>query len=128
MRVKTCAWPGCYSMLSPGPQRYCAKHALAGEKRDAEIKAVSTPFAHAERPNARLYNTARWRALRAAHLKTAPECVNCGAIDELSVDHICPPRGDEALFFDPENLQTLCMSCQRMKTVAEITARRGNRR
>ncbi|MFC6585923.1 HNH endonuclease signature motif containing protein [Sulfitobacter pacificus] len=26
----------------------------------------------------------------------------------LVVDHVIPHRGDEALFYDPKNLQTLC--------------------
>lgn len=26
-------------------------------------------------------------------------------------DHVVPHKGDEALFFDPHNLQTLCKSC-----------------
>lgn len=77
-----------------------------------------------------LYNRSAWRrVLRPAHLVKEPLCRACmrrgiindgsltssGARQEkpkrrrLVVDHVVPHRGDEALFFDPENLQTLCL-------------------
>lgn len=76
-----------------------------------------------------LYNRSDWRRrLRPAHLKKEPLCRAClrrGIVNDgsltasgerqsnlrrrfLVVDHIIPHRGDEALFFDPENFQTLC--------------------
>ncbi|TCL09150.1 HNH endonuclease [Shimia isoporae] len=76
-----------------------------------------------------LYNKAAWRSgLRPAHLLKEPVCracarrgiINVGSLTAsgakqtnprrcyLAVDHIIPHRGDLELFFDPENLQTLC--------------------
>lgn len=76
-----------------------------------------------------LYNKSAWRRrLRPAHLAREPLCRAClrrGIVNDgsltasgakqtnpkrrfLAVDHRKPHRGDEALFFDPENLQTLC--------------------
>jgi 5-methylcytosine-specific restriction endonuclease McrA len=69
------------------------------------------------------YNNTRWRRLRATHLSRNPLCVTClsdGIATDCSgkgvgrgkakgyVDHKIPHRGNADLFWDPENLQTLC--------------------
>lgn len=58
------------------------------------------------------YKTARWRQLRSAILRSKPLCRMCrehGVITAATVvDHIQPHKGDEALFWSPENLQPLC--------------------
>lgn len=58
-----------------------------------------------------LYNS-RWRRLRAQHLKANPLCVMCkrdGRIHPATeVDHIIKHNSDRALFFDPNNWQSLC--------------------
>ncbi|MFL9933603.1 HNH endonuclease signature motif containing protein [Paraburkholderia sp. RL18-103-BIB-C] len=59
-----------------------------------------------------LYNSPRWRRLRAAHLHEHPCCVMCLAqgydTTATVVDHRCPHHGNLRLFFDPSNLQSLC--------------------
>jgi 5-methylcytosine-specific restriction protein A len=59
-----------------------------------------------------LYGRARWKALREAQLTAEPLCQMCLEFEivELAtvVDHKIPHKGDETLFFDPENLQSLC--------------------
>ena len=35
------------------------------------------------------------------------------------VDHIIPHKGDEALFWDEDNLQSLCTPCHNQKTARE---------
>jgi 5-methylcytosine-specific restriction protein A len=35
------------------------------------------------------------------------------------VDHIIPHRGDQALFWDEENWQPLCLVCHNAKTARE---------
>jgi 5-methylcytosine-specific restriction enzyme A len=63
----------------------------------------------------KLYNLKRWHRLRLAQLRKEPFCKYCTdfGIDSPAtvVDHIKPHRGDETLFFDPENLQSLCKTC-----------------
>lgn len=64
------------------------------------------------------YHTARWRALRlvifARDLFTCqrPGCgFTTADTSKLVADHRRPHRGDEALFWDEDNLQTLCKPC-----------------
>jgi len=63
----------------------------------------------------RLYGTKRWFQLRARQLREQPLCKFCGDLGRVTpaavVDHKQPHRGDEALFFDPDNLQSLCKPC-----------------
>lgn len=63
----------------------------------------------------KLYKTARWARLRDRVLNARPLCVMCHELDEVTeadtVDHIKPHKGDEALFWDVDNLQPLCASC-----------------
>jgi 5-methylcytosine-specific restriction protein A len=63
-----------------------------------------------------LYGTTRWQALRkATFLRDLYTCRKCarlvGDSSKLVCDHIKPHRGDERLFWDDTNLQTLCKPC-----------------
>jgi len=64
------------------------------------------------------YKTVRWRRLRWAILVRdlftcqMPECGRLIAnASDLVADHIKPHRGNETLFWDETNLQTLCRWC-----------------
>lgn len=54
----------------------------------------------------------RWQRARLAHLMRHPLCVMCQAEGRVEaatvVDHIKPHRGDQALFWDRDNWQSLC--------------------
>ena len=60
----------------------------------------------------KLYKTARWQRMRDAQLSEQPLCCMCLALEEVTpatiVDHIKSHKGDLALFYDPNNLQSLC--------------------
>jgi 5-methylcytosine-specific restriction protein A len=63
----------------------------------------------------RLYNTAHWKRLRALQLREHPLCEYCTQLG-LTVlatvaDHVKPHGGDTALFYDAQNLQSLCKAC-----------------
>lgn len=62
-----------------------------------------------------LYNTSKWKKLRAAQLREEPLCRICKNAKEVkqadTVDHIKPHKGDKELFFDSTNLQSLCKEC-----------------
>jgi len=104
---KPCAHPGC-GRLVPSGDRHCDEHARQHRQQfDAKRRA--------EQPWRRWYNTARWRALRSWRLATEPLCRMCQGSGLVTagtvVDHVEPHRGDETMFFDPENTQSLCKPC-----------------
>lgn len=55
---------------------------------------------------------ARWQAARKRHLQAHPLCVMCEAEGRVKaatvVDHRIPHRGDQDLFWDETNWQSLC--------------------
>lgn len=62
-----------------------------------------------------LYKRSRWLRMRSRQLDRDPLCAYCLQSEEVTeatiVDHIKEHKGDEAVFFDPDNLQSLCKSC-----------------
>ncbi|SEM88349.1 hypothetical protein SAMN05192583_1394 [Sphingomonas gellani] len=71
-----------------------------------------------EQPWRKWYKTARWQALRWSVLvrdRFTCQRPGCGRIEPdtslLVADHKRAHRGDEALFWDECNLQTLCKPC-----------------
>ena len=65
-----------------------------------------------DRPWRGWYNKARWHRLRDAQLRRRSLCEMCWADNRVTIavacDHIVPHKGDESLFWDIENLQSLC--------------------
>lgn len=65
----------------------------------------------------------RWRRARLAWLRLNPICVICAKSDRYItatvVDHIQPHRGDQVLFWDTANWQSLCKPCHDKKTASE---------
>ena len=63
----------------------------------------------------RLYDTQRWKRRRAAFLRAHPLCRFCEATSRVTlatlVDHKTPHKGDETLFWDQTNWQSLCKPC-----------------
>lgn len=63
---------------------------------------------------ARGYN-GRWRKARATYLREHPLCamhMEIGQVVQATVvDHKIPHRGDQALFWDRSNWQSLCKEC-----------------
>jgi len=64
------------------------------------------------------FNLARWKKLRiATFVRDLFTCQmpGCGRVEGktalLVADHRIPHRGDPDLFWDPDNLQTLCKPC-----------------
>jgi hypothetical protein len=55
-------------------------------------------------------NSARWKRLRAAHLKKEPCCAVCGRSKNVEVHHVVPVAVDETRQLDPHNLITLCVT------------------
>ena len=107
-----CSKPGCPNLVNRGV-RFCPDHTKQQAKdynkqRDPKI--------------VKLYGR-QWQVLRRMHLRRNPLCYDCkakGIIKEgQEVHHIIDHKGNRALFFDPNNLMTLCKSCHSKRTVAE---------
>ena len=71
--------------------------------------------------NSRGYN-AKWQRARLLFLRNNPLCAECLLkvyfTQAKVVDHITPHKGDERLFWDTGNWQSLCSSCHSRKTAA----------
>lgn len=125
MRLVLCHYAGCNAMT---PNYYCPKHEKIQQARRQEHNTLfeGTRREKSARYNA-LYHTGKWRAMRAAHLKAYPYCVMCGGVATVA-DHIEPHCGNEEVFFNERNLQSLCASCHSKKTLKENGYfRRANR-
>lgn len=66
------------------------------------------------------YNLKRWKDGRKRQLFEQPRCVMCLAMNRQTpatvVDHIIPHCGDDKLFWDRDNWQSLCDKCHNQKT------------
>lgn len=76
------------------------------------------------------YKTGKWQRLRWSVLvRDHFTCRTCGSVEtntsQLVADHKTPHRGDEALFWDEDNLQCLCKTCH--DTVKQREERRYRR-
>lgn len=75
-----------------------------------------------ENSNQRGY-TYRWRQARERFLQKHPLCRHCeneGYLEPANVvDHITPHKGDQSLFWDQDNWQSLCKRHHDQKTVKE---------
>lgn len=86
------------------------------------VGRIEQDRARAKLPWRGWYKTARWQHLRllifGRDLFTC-QWPGCGRIEgdtsKLVADHIVPHRGDERLFWDEGNLQTLCKPCHDSK-------------
>ena len=122
---KLCCCPNCNLMALPN-HNYCQKHLEESNQRRQQWLEEHKPFENAKRANTELYNTARWRRLRKAKLELNPACELCGSQSNLQIHHKRPPRGDEVLFFNLDNLQTICINCHRKITSYEIKQRKSD--
>ena len=72
--------------------------------------------------HARGYNH-RWRRLRKVQLGQEPFCEYCARMGRTTratvADHIIPHKGEHALLYDLDNLQSLCKTCHDSVKAAE---------
>ena len=109
---RPCRQPGCPG-LTNDKTGYCDKH------REAHLKQVDS---QRENANARGY-TYRWHKVSRLYLQAHPVCAECrkeGRTTAASiVDHIKPHKGDQVLFWDENNWQSMCTHCHAVKTAEE---------
>ena len=78
------------------------------------VETVSDSWRSNKSSTQRGYNY-KWQQARKRFLNAHPLCVYCKRDDRITVanvvDHIVPHRGDQGLFWNVNNWQSLCESC-----------------
>jgi 5-methylcytosine-specific restriction protein A len=120
-----CAKHGCAGLTR---QRYCDAHAHL--QREYETASLDRLREIRKPPEvSALYASPTWTLMRMWQLSHAPLCEECKkqgwAVAATDVDHIRPHRGDRALFFDPNGLQSLCKKSHHRKTMQETHRKRS---
>lgn len=79
-----------------------------------EVKLITDSWRDGKSSTQRGYGY-KWQKYRLSFLRSNPLCSYCmrdGRVTEATVvDHIEPHKGDQKLFWDTENHQSLCMPC-----------------
>ena len=99
---RPCTYPNCANLVSKGSR--CPEH---------PYKKQYTPEHHS------LYQTAKWKRMRKYHLYKNSVCEVCEIAENLQVDHVIDHKGDPELFYNWDNLQTLCIVHHSQKTGRE---------
>ncbi|GAC1405524.1 MAG: HNH endonuclease signature motif containing protein [Burkholderiaceae bacterium] len=98
---------------------YCDRHRVAAHRDYGRARRGFD----AERT---FYQSAAWRALRAAFLFQHPVCCRCEAagriVAAVVADHVLPIK-DGGARLDEANLQALCVPCHNSKTASETALR-----
>lgn len=126
-----CNYPGCMKLI-PYDQRYCSKHEyrkpidLADKQERHQInKAIyhKRITSKHEGKYQRFYRSTEWKKLSHRWLMMHPLCVSCEARGIYRkgdlVDHIVELRDDWTKRLDPDNLETMCISCHNKKSAIE---------
>lgn len=99
-----CPHPGC-GVPIPRKDRWCPEHTRQHARQDSQRR---------NRDRTGEYGS-RWQRLREIILGRSPLCACCEAHSQVRpanvVDHIVDHKGDQRLFWDESNLQTLCTPC-----------------
>ncbi len=94
-----CRQPGCPALVDKG---YCPAHQKADRKRYDQARGTAAQRGYGS----------RWAKARASYLLSHPLCVMCEAEGRTTmatvVDHRIPHKGDQAMFWDVNNWQSLC--------------------
>lgn len=69
--------------------------------------------------NSQLYHSKKWRDFRKLFLIDNYKCFICNSTFNLEIDHIVEHEENEKLFYNKNNLQTLCKSCHFVKTMTD---------
>lgn len=121
MKCYICSHASCRVRIQE--QGYCDKHKQDEANRFQQYKQNDREGMNWHN----LYNNNRWRNARSIFLRNNPLCVMCGQPATV-VDHSIPHRGNEEIFWDQSQLQSLCSSCHGIKTCQEDLERRRDRR
>ncbi|WP_443217487.1 HNH endonuclease [Sporolactobacillus sp. CQH2019] len=118
-----CNYSSCHKLI-PQDQRYCPIHKRFEIKQKQKWTKTYNKTRYERNPLTENYHTSQWRKLREAVLARdfhlCQECLRHGHIKSAShVDHIKAAVDHPKLFWDMDNLQSLCVSCHSHKTIEE---------
>ncbi len=104
-----CSVPGCSAIVPAG----------GGGRGRCPVHAVHHEHARRNYDTRRWYRTERWARVRARVLvESCYACAQCDHVRlDLEVDHIQKHDGDPKLFWLRSNLQALCPTCHKRKTI-----------
>ena len=104
--------------------KYCIEHQ---SQERAELERKKNFYATARHNMwSAMYASPKWKALRDATLRSEPYCQFCGA-PATEVHHVRPHNGDPELFYDADNLMSICHSCHVKETQKESEERKKQR-
>lgn len=108
--LRPCSYPGCPELVKSGK---CERHSKQAQQKQDDRRGSA---------NERGYNY-RWQKARLTYLRQHPLCVECERAGKIVpatvVDHVTPHKGDQSLFWDVSNWQSLCAYHHNLKTVQE---------
>lgn len=119
---RPCSYIGCRALVRNGGGR-CETHKRQQRSQFEEQRGSSSQRGYGY----------RWQKARATWLSRHPLCVACAEANPSRVtaaevvDHIVPHGGNQTLFWDTSNWQSLCKCCHDKKTAREDGGF-GNRR
>lgn len=116
-----CKHPACNNLVDK-QNIYCQEH--IDFQIEEDNKKIMKNKKWCKSPNQHLYNSLRWRKIKEIKLLNNNRCDKCGSFTRLEVHHIIPPRGNTELFYNLDNLQTLCSKCHLEETKREIQERK----
>lgn len=104
--LRPCRHPGCTALTK---EAYCDLHKRSYDRQRGT--AAQRGYSH------------KWALYRKRFLSRSPLCVICEREGKITpatvVDHIKPHKGDQALFWDTSNHQSLCKRHHDIKTAKE---------
>lgn len=108
-----CRYVGCRKLVRSG---FCDDH---GASRQHAKKVYDKARGSSTQ---RGYNY-RWQKSRLVFLDEHPLCVYCQregrVVVATVVDHVIPHKGDQSIFWDRDNWQSLCKQCHDRKTATQ---------
>lgn len=126
-QMHECRWKTCRKLI-PINEKYCKEHKQKGEQLDDSHRGgyekKYNQSRYQKNPLTANYHTKMWRKLRMAVLTRDNHlCQNCLRHHYIKpashVDHIKPAIDYPDLFWDMDNLQSLCVECHTRKTNEE---------
>lgn len=118
---KLCKKAGCNRLATDG-HKYCDLHQHL-ERAEEERRLHWRPDSRYTIEWPELYNNSKWKEMSRNFLKNFPTCAVCGG-KATEVHHKIAHRGNVDLFYNEDNLVSLCHDCHSKETIREINNRK----